>query len=397
MTEPAAGLASSQHDELAAPALNGPGAVPGGPIGRLLDRVALRVRPTAATIEATSHCQLRCPSCPTAARETDEVLGRGYLKPEMLARILDGAPGLRSIELSNWGEAMLNPKLVDVLKLAHERGVGITLRNGVNLNTVREEVLEALVTTGVREVTCSIDGASQESYAQYRRGGNFDQVIENIKKINALKAKHGSTLPLLRWQFVVFGHNQHEVEQARQLADELGMAITFKLSWDPDFSPVTDRELVRGLTGAADRQEAREDKSVRSFCRACTQLWRKPAVNWDGTIVGCAINYWGRFGQVSETEGFAEAINSEKLRYARRMLMGQADPRLDIPCTSCDFYKYRQENGYWIRRRDILLWGPLRDVLHRFGLTQTLRQLVVFRMPFLMKVPVIKKALLGGI
>jgi len=395
MTDPAADMADHPHRLREGPAGFEPGSV--GPIRTMLDRIALRVKPEAATIESTSHCQLACPSCPTAARETDKVLGRGYLKPEMLARILDGSPQLRTLELSNWGEALLNPKLKEILKLAHERKVGITLRNGVNLNTAREDVLEALVTYQVRDITCSIDGASQESYEKYRRRGNFDQVIDNIKKINAYKKKHGSSLPLLRWQFVVFGHNQHEVDQARKMAHEMDMAINFKLSWDPDFSPVTDRELVRGLTGAADRQEAREDKSVRSFCRACTQLWRKPAVNWDGKVVGCAINYWGDFAQVDEQQSFAAAINSDKLQHARRMLMGRAEPRLDIPCTSCDFYKYRKENGYWIGYSDILLWGPLRDTLHRFGLTQALRQLIVFRLPFLMKVPVVKKALLGGI
>ena len=57
-----------------------------------------------------------------------------------------------------------NPSLVKILAYADQKGVAITLANGVNLNHARDEVLEALVKYRVRAVRCSIDGASPETY-----------------------------------------------------------------------------------------------------------------------------------------------------------------------------------------------------------------------------------------
>ena len=64
-------------------------------------------------------------------------------------------PYLRRIELSNYGEAFLNPQLLQILEYACERGVAINIANGANLNTAKEDVLEGLVKFGVRALTCS--------------------------------------------------------------------------------------------------------------------------------------------------------------------------------------------------------------------------------------------------
>jgi MoaA/NifB/PqqE/SkfB family radical SAM enzyme len=79
-------------------------------------------------------------------------------------------------------------------------------------------------------MSCSIDGASNETYQLYRVKGNFDTVIENVRKINRFKQQQHSDYPQLTWQFVVFGHNEHEIPVARRLASDLGMKFSPKLS-----------------------------------------------------------------------------------------------------------------------------------------------------------------------
>ena len=75
-------------------------------------------------------------------------------------------------------------------------------------------------------------------------------MIDNIRQLNQYKAKYRSEFPLLLWQFVVFGHNEHEIETARQLATDLGMDFYVKLSWDETVSPVQDLDWVRSQTGS---------------------------------------------------------------------------------------------------------------------------------------------------
>ena len=82
-----------------------------------------------------------------------------------------------------------------------EKNVAVSIANGANLNNVRDEVLEGLVKYRVRLITCSIDGATPESYRKYRVRGNFDQVIRNIETINSYKHGYQSAVPKLAWQF----------------------------------------------------------------------------------------------------------------------------------------------------------------------------------------------------
>src|SRR5579871_62520 len=139
--------------------------------------------PRAIQIDASSHCQLACPVCPTATGKTRPALGAGHLKLKDFERLLDQNPEIAEVELSNYGEMFLNPQLPDLLACAHERKVVVSGSNGVNLNFARREALEAVVKYRVRALTCSIDGATQETYAKYRVNGNLSKVLEHIDAI----------------------------------------------------------------------------------------------------------------------------------------------------------------------------------------------------------------------
>jgi MoaA/NifB/PqqE/SkfB family radical SAM enzyme len=115
-------------------------------------------------LEASSFCQLRCPSCPTTDRAIDAHVGKGFLDPGDFAALLDANPDIREVELSNYGEALMNPRMADILRIAHDRGVTTMIANGANLNTASPAVLEALVRYRVQSIMCSIDGATQETY-----------------------------------------------------------------------------------------------------------------------------------------------------------------------------------------------------------------------------------------
>ena len=209
------------------------------------------IRPTKIRLEASSACQLQCPLCPIHSGVARPAVGIGFLKLTHFERLLRDNPNVEQVELSNYGEIFLNPQLLDIFRCAHERGVTLTADEGVNLNTAKAETLEGLVKYGIRSMTCSIDGATDETYRQYRRNGNLPTVLANIRMINSFKAAYRSTLPRLRWQFVVFGHNEHEIAKARELSETLNMGFYLKLNWNPDSSPVRNEELVRGIVGAA--------------------------------------------------------------------------------------------------------------------------------------------------
>ena len=286
------------------------------------------VEPTKARLEASTACQLRCPACPTTRGDVGRHLGTGLLKPADFAEFLKLNPGLQAVELSNYGEVFLNPDLVELLRLAYEREVRITLSNGVNMNRVSAEALEALVRYQVHHITCSIDGATQDVYAKYRVGGDLDSVLANLERLLEIRRRLKSDKPYLTWQFVLFEHNRHELERARALASELDMKFVTKSDW---------------------RAPKAESNHTFTFHSPCLQLWESPQINWDGRLLGCCVNCWQGFGGNAFESSLSELVNQEPVKYARKMLVGEAEARPEIPCTRCGRYKTMVESGDYVR------------------------------------------------
>jgi len=298
-------------------------------------------------LDASTICQLKCPACSTSRGKIRKgVVGRGHLKFDDVKNLLDKNPSVKSIELSNWGEIFLNPELTEIIKYAYEKKVRLKAANGVNFNFVKTPVLEALVKYQFAYLSISIDGASQETYSLYRIKGNFNKVMKNIRILNRFKEQYNSSLPKLAWQFIVFGHNEHELPQAREMAENMGMAFKPKLNHTPGFSPVNNKSFVSEESGfgAASRHDFRSQrKSEYSF--PCGQLWDNVQINWDGKLLGCCVNKFGDFGNVFE-DGLEETLQGEKLAYAREMIMGNKPPREDIPCSRCKtFYRMYPEHN----------------------------------------------------
>lgn len=314
-----------------------------------------KITPDRIRLDASTICQLKCPGCPTTTGQIAKFLKSGLLKFDDFRKLVDDNPWIKLIELSNWGESLLNPQLPQILQYGYEKGVHLSLQNGANLNTVKPEVLESLVKYQLRFISCSIDGASPGTYSVYRVRGDFNRVISNIERINEFKEKYNSPYPELSYQFVAFGHNEHEIEQARALAARLNMKFALKLNWDDlydtPFSPVRDHDLIAresGL-GVANRAEFTE-KFGQAYLQKglCAEMWTSPQVNFDGRVIGCAVNHWDDYGNAF-ADGLLKTLNNERMRYTRLMLQGKAQPRADIACTTCKFYTAMKENRSWIR------------------------------------------------
>ncbi len=311
------------------------------------------VKPVRVAIDASTVCQLNCRSCPNASGEIHKNIGSGFLKFEHFKNIIDENIWIREVELSNWGEIFLNPDLLKIIEYAYKKNVVLRADNGVNLNTVSEEVLEALVKYRFHSMTCSIDGASQETYSIYRRNGDFEKVMKHIRRINRYKDIYKSELPALKWQFVAFGHNTHEIAAAKKMADDLHMNFYLKLSWEdlytPTFSPVKEKDLLREESGigVASREEYLEKTGKDYREETCLHLFDQPQINFDGRVLGCSYNYQGDFGNAFQ-EGMIRSLNNEKIRYARQMLLGIKEGRDDIPCAVCKLFESRKKRSAWV-------------------------------------------------
>lgn len=326
-------------------------------------------KPNKIRLEASSFCQLKCPSCPTTTKAIHPTIGSGFLKFKDFKQLIDQNPFIREIELSNYGEIFLNPDILKIMQYAYQHNVSLSANNGVNLNHIKANVLEGLVKYQFKSLSVSLDGIDNHTYQQYRVKGDFDRVIAHIKQINAYKQQYQSEYPQLLWQFIAFGHNEQVIIQAKQMADELGMQFGLKLSWSDEFSPVKNHlDVIRSFTGGVtSRNEFKQTHKVDYMQSLCHQLWDHPQINWDGKLLGCCRNFWGDFGSLNVfKDGLIKSLNHPKMKYARKMLMGLEPERADIPCTTCNIYIGMKANQIWLKRRPFNLLERILFFLNGF-------------------------------
>ncbi len=317
------------------------------------------MKPAHLYIDGCSICQLHCPRCPATEMGYESSIGKGYLRFADFHDLIERNPFIRRVEFDTIGEIFLNPELLRIIEYAFKKGIEVSCNTGANLNTADPAVLEGLVKYRFHALTCSLDGVTNETYRRYRVGGDIDVVISNIKRINRYKQKYSSHFPFLKWQFIVFGYNEHELPAARKMAADLGMEFYPKMSWDEQFSPVKDREFVLAQTGwpALSRRELGEKTGQLYERSVCYSLWYSPRVNWDGRLLGCCWNVWSEFGGNVFSDGYLSCISNEKICYARQMLLGKAPARKDIPCSRCEIFKEICKSGKFLTGREV--WSYL--------------------------------------
>jgi hypothetical protein len=120
-----------------------------------------------------------------------------------------------------------------------------------------EEQVRRLVRSGIDEVTFSIDGATPESYAKYRRRGDFDKAIRNLRFAADEKRTLGRDVPFINWRYILFTHNDSddEMRRARGLAADIGVD---RLCWELTDHP-EDLFSRRFLPGSPDLEAIRRE------------------------------------------------------------------------------------------------------------------------------------------
>jgi hypothetical protein len=213
--------------------------------------------PSRLFIECTAACNISCAQA-CCAPETGITRTRqaGMLDFDLFARILDEAgPSLVRIDFFNYGEAFLHKRAVEMCERIKARFPQVYLYTSTNGLALDEDRSRRLVHSGIDEVTFSIDGATQESYARYRQRGKLEVVLRNLRIMVDEKRAAGRDLPFLNWRYILFKWNDSDGEMnlARKLAGEIDVdRLTWEITNHPEdsfswrFVPGTpDHEAIR--------------------------------------------------------------------------------------------------------------------------------------------------------
>lgn len=292
------------------------------------------LQPKKLRVDICTRCQLNCVAC-YMRRNNNGAVGIGYMKFENFKSIIDNYPFVKTIEISDNGEPFANPDIIKILKYAYEKNVDITVFNGTNFCYMKDEVLEAIVKYQVKVIAMSIDGASNEIYSQYRVNGNFDNIIENIKKINYYKKKYNSSnVPLMKWKYILMDNNECDIEKAIKMSRELDCVINFAQDWR-GYTPKNPKKVSK-LTGK-DFLTKCEPQFSDEFC---LHMIHTPQINWDGRLLGCCMTFRTDWKKNILTDGLIESLNSDYYKHAIYKILGDKTDYKEVnQCTTnCNTY-----------------------------------------------------------
>ena len=183
-----------------------------------LCKTRLPYYPSKISIESGNLCNLRCPLCPTG--QQDKSAKKGFISFDLFKKVVDEmGQYLTVIRLYNWGEPMLNKDLLRMTHYAKEREIDIKISTNLSMK-MEDGQIEALVKAGLEKIYISCNGASSESYLKYHVGGDFDLVMDNMKRLVQKKREIPGCHTRLVWLFHVFKHNEHEIAAAKELAQK---------------------------------------------------------------------------------------------------------------------------------------------------------------------------------
>jgi tungsten cofactor oxidoreducase radical SAM maturase len=296
-------------------------------------------------VEPTTACNLNCCTCIRNVWE-DPV---AYMDVEVFRQLVEqtaALPELQRVVFSGLGEPLLHPHLLEMVSLARERGLAVTV--GTNGLLLDKAVSRELVELGVDRLVVSLDGVKPETYASVR-GVALAQVLESIRGLNDVKRELGSLVPALGIEFVALRSNVAELAHLTGLASRLGAArvlvsnvlaytdemraeILYGYEPRPPFSaggwPVKADAWV--MWGTLDLPRMHWGAEQR--CRFVQD--RSAVVGWDGSVAPCYA--------LSHTYSYL-TIDGRRKRVARYVLGNVTQQSLLDIWTAEDYCRFRNE------------------------------------------------------
>jgi MoaA/NifB/PqqE/SkfB family radical SAM enzyme len=175
-------------------------------------------------IELTDKCQASCPMCArnylggkerpfVGKNEITLEKFKEWFTPEFLSQINN------FYACGNYGDPIIAKDCLEIFKYVRENtnsSARLSIHTNGSARTTQWWAELAKVLEGPHDVTFGIDGY-KESHVLYRRGTNWDKIIENATAfINAGGIAKIDTL--------VFEHNQHEIESFKKDMLNLGFS-----------------------------------------------------------------------------------------------------------------------------------------------------------------------------
>ena len=193
------------------------------------------------TTELTFRCNAKCPACHRQKPLRVNLNDPKYTYTLESFKKVFTSDFLNNLEWlvlnGNFGDSVMNKDFRDILSYVkkHDTKINIHTNGGVHDTGYWTDVGNILTSQDI--INFALDGLS-DTHSFYRINTTFDKVFNNAKAVINTKK------PQVHWKYIVFDYNQHQIEEARELAVKEDFNSFSLIKTGRAFSAPTDGEFV---------------------------------------------------------------------------------------------------------------------------------------------------------
>ena len=289
-------------------------------------------KPYSLSMEPTNYCNLNCLECPSGNGDLGR--NRGFMDMEMYQKIIDEvADHLVWLMIYFQGEPFLHRDLAAMIRYANQKKMYTCISTNGHFLSPRN--CKDIIHSGTDRLIVSMEGADQRTYEKYRKSGDLQKVKEGLENLSREKKKQGAKTPFIVIQSLVFKHNQHQLDDIKELADHLGAdQISFKSAqiynykYKAQLIPDNPKHSRYTINSDGDLQLKNRLRN------RCFRIWNSCVITFDGQMLPCCFDKKGKYPVADLSEqNFAQGWKSQAFNDFRKQIL-QNRHAVDI-CRNC--------------------------------------------------------------
>lgn len=179
---------------------------------------------TQVHLEISGKCNAKCPMCSRHSKngELQKLLKQTNLSDNAFYSFFtdDFCKQLEHVYMSGvYGDPCMHPNLFEFCKYLTERNIDVSIETNGGYRS--PEFWKKLASTNIL-VRFAVDGLTDTNHL-YRRNVRWDLLEKNMRAYSQAGGR-------AEWNFIVFEHNEHQIDEARNFANELNFDFRLKVT-----------------------------------------------------------------------------------------------------------------------------------------------------------------------
>lgn len=291
--------------------------------------------PATLNIEPTNICNLDCSFCPV--KKTNRA--KGFVKLGFYKKVIDQISQqkrLKVLWLNKDGEPLLHPQIDELISYAKKKKVADRIEiysNGILLD---KSMVQKLIKAELDSLVISLDASNRKAFKRLKRKDLYNQIITNINNFLRTRKKLKTKRPLVSAKIVDLG-NDKEI-------------VRFKKIWQNKVDDIIIQPL-HSWEGSLENTADFQSSVPKSKRYPCNLPWLAPAINWDGTLVPCCVNFKKNeliMGDLKK-QSLKEIWQGNKFKKLRQAHLDQDFSQWPT-CSHCQYWQQLPNMESWLRR-----------------------------------------------